>query len=72
MSGCASDGMREQVLVPRVARERAVARVADLERDLLAGVGGGHRRDVRVPAVVAAGGALVEAPRAVYLSRGHR
>jgi hypothetical protein len=59
-------GNGEQVVVPRVARERAVARVADLERDLVAGVGGSDRRDVRVPAVVAARGALVESRRPIY------
>ena len=58
---------REQVLVPRGARERAVARVAELERHHLAGIDRGHRREVRMPAVVAARRALVEAPRAVDL-----
>jgi hypothetical protein len=47
------------------AGELAVARVANLEGDLLAGVAGGRRLELGPPAVMAPFGALVERRRAV-------
>ena len=60
-------GRVQQVRVAGAAAQLAIARVAQLEDHLVAGIDRGHGRDGGVPAVVAVGRALVERARAVDL-----
>ena len=57
----------EQVGVRRGARDQGVARVAQLESHLVAGLAGGHRLELGPPAVVPARRPLVQRGRAVDL-----